>query len=217
MGYWIQYTDGTIETLTAVDLRLHIRRGLYNPDTLCTWIPFLVELNPFWQSKFSPLSSFPEFVDSLHAHFPNIIPNEAVLQARRDVSKRRSYPVTVALTTVMLLAFFLPWGQLLGEGVSGYTCGQIGSYANLVWLIPILASAVLIVALSAQDVPALRVACGGVPWLYLFYGVVRVGSDLFHVLAIGAYLTLLCGFLLLFAGPLQRWFSRPLAHIDGKV
>jgi hypothetical protein len=58
---------------------------------------------------------------------------------------------------------------------------------------------VFIFNLSQNDQRLIQVITGVVPWLGLLYGVSQVGKDLFHVLGIGAYLTLLAGLALVFA------------------
>lgn len=93
----------------------------------------------------------------------------------------------------LIASFFMPWAQMLGLGVSGYTLGRIGSYANLAWAIPILSATIVLVALRGGDTRVLAVITGLLPFVALIYGLTKAGPDLFHVLAIGAYLTLAGG------------------------
>lgn len=103
----------------------------------------------------------------------------------------------------MVAAFFMPWVQLFGGGLSGYQLGRLGSYGNWLWVIPILATTTISFSLSGRNNRIVGVICGIVPILAVLYLLVRLTSqagqrgsqDFFeiatHVLAIGAYLTLI--------------------------
>jgi branched-chain amino acid transport system permease protein len=96
----------------------------------------------------------------------------------------------------LVVFFFLPWAQLFGFGVSGYNLGQLGSYGNLAWLILVGGIATIAaIVLEADEALARMVAgvTGFLPWAGLLYGLSKVGTDLFQILSIGAYLTLLAG------------------------
>lgn len=93
----------------------------------------------------------------------------------------------------MIGFFFLPWGQLFGIGASGYNLSQFGSYGNWAWMIPILASITLFMAFSGSTNNVLPIVTGAAPFVGLAYGLLKVGGDIFHVLAIGAYLTFIAG------------------------
>ena len=103
----------------------------------------------------------------------------------------------------LLAAFFMPWVQLLGAGLSGYQIGNLGSYANFVWIIPILAGATVAVSLSGKDNRVVGGFAGIAPILALLYAFIRFCSEAGpnaagqiseiaqHVFSIGAYLTLI--------------------------
>ena len=93
----------------------------------------------------------------------------------------------------MIGFFFLPWGQLFGMTASGYNLSQFGSYGNWAWVIPILAGITLFAAFSGSTNAALPLITGTSPFVGLAYGLVKVGGDIFHILAIGAYLTIIAG------------------------
>ena len=97
----------------------------------------------------------------------------------------------------LIVSFFLPWVQVLGIGASGYNFSQLGSYGNLTWLIPISAGITLLLGLNGRDAKPLQWVTGLMPWALLAYALVEIGSDLFQGLAIGAYLSLLSGALLI--------------------
>ena len=99
---------------------------------------------------------------------------------------------------VMLAAFLMPWTQVFGFGGSGYQITKLGSYANFAWLVPASATAYLILAIAGSPQRHLAgIAAGLLPWVALLYGISKVTTDLFQVLAIGAYLTLIAAAVLL--------------------
>ena len=98
----------------------------------------------------------------------------------------------------IVVAFFLPWAQLFGFSASGYGVTKLGSYANLLWLIP--AAGLLALVLNLQASPHRTtggVIAGLMPWLALVFAVADVGNNLFHLLSIGAYVTLAASLTLL--------------------
>lgn len=98
-----------------------------------------------------------------------------------------------AVALGLIAYFFMAWAQVFGLGVSGYTIGRVGSYANLAWAIPILSAIVIRVGMMGGDTRVLAAITGALPFVGLIYGLTKAGSNLFHVLAIGAYLTLAGG------------------------
>ncbi len=102
----------------------------------------------------------------------------------------------------LLAAFFMPWVQLFGLGLSGYSLGKLGSYGNYAWVIPILAGATIWTSFSGANNRAVGILTGIVPLVAIFYGLVRIGGEggpeatdgilnlAGHVLAIGAWLTI---------------------------
>ncbi len=98
---------------------------------------------------------------------------------------------------VILVSFFLPWTQLLGLGLSGYDLAKLGSYANWVWVVPLSACFLLYHCIAGNSVVRAQYFAGIAPWLGLLYGLVKVGENLFHILSIGAYLTLIAASALL--------------------
>lgn len=112
-----------------------------------------------------------------------------------------SKPVLLAAIG-LLIAFFMPWFQLLGFNVSGYNLGSLGSYGNLVWAIPILAGATIWVSLTGRDNRTAGLLTGILPLAGILYGVARMTSEvggtpdqvlgiMMHLLSIGAYLTIM--------------------------
>lgn len=116
----------------------------------------------------------------------------------------------------MILFFFTPWAQLLGVSVSGYDLQKLGSYGNFAWLIPVSSGITIVAGLYGKSQTELAQLTGALPILGLVYGLVKVGSDLFHILAIGAYLTLLTGLALLFVTPRISGLGEELLGGNGR-
>lgn len=114
---------------------------------------------------------------------------------------RPSNPILV-LSVGILAAFFMPWFQLLGEGLSGYQLGKLGSYGNYAWIIPVLAGITIAVSLCGVSNRLIGVITGLVPIFGMIYAISRIsgemgprGSEQFfeaaqHIVTIGVYLTL---------------------------
>jgi Tfp pilus assembly protein PilE/uncharacterized membrane protein YecN with MAPEG domain len=96
----------------------------------------------------------------------------------------------------MIGSFFLPWVQLFGMSGSGYELSKFGSYGNLAWVIPIAAVVTLVTSLAGNDAKRPHIVTGLLPYAGLAYGLSQIGKELFHVLAIGVYLTLVAGVLM---------------------
>lgn len=115
------------------------------------------------------------------------------------------------LASALLAAFFMPWLQVLGAGLSGYEIGRLGSYGNYAWIVPILAGFTITVSLARQNNRLLGAITGIAPLVVLLYAVTRVAGEAGprgfgqlldvagHVLSIGAYLTIICSLGLLIA------------------
>jgi hypothetical protein len=84
------------------------------------------------------------------------------------MNQQSSKPILVCAFGI-LAAFFMPWLQFLGAGMSGYNLGQLGSYGNFVWVIPILAGATILASFSGGNNRAIGVITGVVPLAALVY------------------------------------------------
>lgn len=107
----------------------------------------------------------------------------------------------------LFISFFLPWGKLFFFTGSGYDLAiNLGGEAKLLWLIPIASIAVIAVAFYEGNTNTnslgkiSSIIAGVLPYIGLVYGLSQVGKDLFEVLAIGAYLALIIGFILILSG-----------------
>jgi len=115
----------------------------------------------------------------------------------------KSSKTVLACAFGLMLAFFMPWVQLFGFGMSGYNLGRLGSYGNYAWIIPILAGATIVLSFSGANNRTIGAISGIVPLGAILYGLVRIageaGSSVAngvleiagHVLSIGAWLTII--------------------------
>lgn len=97
----------------------------------------------------------------------------------------------------MLVGFFLPWAQLFGQGLSGFEIGKLGSYGNWAWTVPLGAGATLLLGYYRANQRPVAFIAGLLPLIGLVYALIKVGEDIFHIISIGAYITLIAGFVLL--------------------
>ncbi len=133
-------------------------------------------------------------------------------ESTRVANERGPVPSRAILvfSCIMLAAFFMPWFQLFGAGISGYNLGRLGSYGNLAWLVPVLAGVTIVTSLCNVDNRVPGIFTGLVPLVAVGYGVVRLTSAaddalelLGHVTSIGVYVTLICSVALLVAAGIQ--------------
>lgn len=120
------------------------------------------------------------------------------------MSTHSSSKPVLTLACCILGAFFMPWVQLFGFAASGYNLGQLGSYGNYAWIIPILSCATIITSLAGSDNRGIGALTGIVPIGAIAYGLIRLaaegGGDALNgiirmasqVLSIGAYVTIIC-------------------------
>lgn len=97
----------------------------------------------------------------------------------------------------MIGFFFLPWAQLGGMNGSGYEISKLGSYANWAWAVPVAAGLTVALSFVVNNAKPLSITTGLLPFIGLAYGLSKVGKDIFHVLAIGVYLTFVAGLLMI--------------------
>ena len=113
----------------------------------------------------------------------------------------------------MLIAFFLPWINLGGLfTVAGYnipnTLEGLGSFANafknsgakgvevpfyiyLVYLIPLLTIGIIILDLKGIETNSVSILAGALPIFTLVYFLVKNGFEIYQVMGIGAYITII--------------------------
>jgi hypothetical protein len=105
--------------------------------------------------------------------------------------------VRAATAGIILVSFFLPWGQLFGASASAFDATKLGSYANWLWLIPGLAAATIANELLHERFTVFPVLASIAPLYVLLFAADKSGGNVFHFFAIGAYLTFACAIALL--------------------
>jgi hypothetical protein len=105
-----------------------------------------------------------------------------------QISVSRGVLLRVSLSFVMLIAFFLPWFQMAGFGVSGYNFGQLGSYGNLAWILPLSAFVTILVSFAGnENVGRAAAAFTGMVPFFLVYAALMVTGAPFQLLSIGLF------------------------------
>jgi hypothetical protein len=95
------------------------------------------------------------------------------------------------------VSFFLPWAHILFASPSGFDLQKDGGGQLLLWLIPFFCVVTIVAGFAnASQHVAARIT-GVLPFLVGVYCYSQIKDDLFHVLAVGAYLSLFFGLLLL--------------------
>lgn len=101
---------------------------------------------------------------------------------------------------VIFMSIFLPWGQLMGFGLSGWDVIQLGSFGSLAGLIPLAALMALTLSVSpSRDVRMkVNIIAGALPTLGLLTVIQQLSRDILHVVGIGVYVAILAGWTLLY-------------------
>lgn len=117
----------------------------------------------------------------------------------------------------LIIFFFLPWFGAGPFSVSGYTLTTIPSVLNaassssgvrtdssigllyIVWLVPILSIITLALGLTGRSPRAMAIVTGVVTLLMFLFVFIAGGGDVFKVLGIGSYLTILAAIGLILA------------------
>jgi len=91
------------------------------------------------------------------------------------------------------VSFFLPWAQFWGANLSGFDLQKMGDEQRLLWLIPVFSVITILVGITKRSQKVVGEIAGVLPFLAGAYWYYKLGSDLFHILTFGAYLSLICG------------------------
>ena len=113
----------------------------------------------------------------------------------------------------MLIAFFLPWinvgGLISVEGYNIPNTLEVGAtianafkesgekgvdvpfYFYLVYLIPLLTIGIIILDYKGIETKLVSIFAGALPILTLIYFIVDIGFDVYKVMGIGAYITII--------------------------
>jgi len=131
-----------------------------------------------------------------------------------NLNVHSSTPVVVCAVG-LVAAFFLPWIRIFGVGISGYNLGQLDSYGNYAWIIPIVAGITIVLSFIEVDNRAVGAVAGIIPLGAILYALVRVGLDggieamkvalqlAWQAFSIGAWLTIVFGIAIIVAALVQ--------------
>jgi hypothetical protein len=91
------------------------------------------------------------------------------------------------------VSFFLPWAQFLGGNISGFDLQKTGDGQRLLLLIPICCAITFFAGITKRSQQIAGQITGALPFCVGIYWYNKIGSDLTHILAYGAYLSLIFG------------------------
>lgn len=96
------------------------------------------------------------------------------------------------------ICFFLPWAHIFLGNPSGFDLQKLGDEKKLLWLIPIFSVLTLIASVNRRTHQVIAQLTGILPYCASLYWYSKLGSDLFHVIAYGGYLSLIFGAVMFF-------------------
>ena len=92
------------------------------------------------------------------------------------------------------VSFFLPWAHFSdGSILSCFDLQKIDNPQKLLWSIPIFALITIVTGLTRRSQKIVGQLTGALPFGLIAYSYYKHGSDLFHILTYGAYLSLAFG------------------------
>jgi len=91
------------------------------------------------------------------------------------------------------VSFFLPWAQFFGANLSGFDLQKMGDEQRLLWLIPICCAITIFAGVTKHSQKIAGQLTGALPFCVGIYWYTKLGSDLFHILSYGAFLSLAFG------------------------
>jgi len=95
----------------------------------------------------------------------------------------------------LLICFFLPWINFI-VAISGLDLAKQGDRHLLFWLIPAFSALTLFAVFTKRSPKIIAQLTGALPFVALVYGYIKVGKDLFQMLMVGSYLSLVLGLVL---------------------
>jgi hypothetical protein len=137
-----------------------------------------------------------------------IMPDEITIKPKSESSTTPATPANqaVSLNRTQLVnlcavglgvSFFLPWAQFLGANISGFDLQKAGDEQRLLWLIPIFCAITIFAGITKRSQQIAGQLAGVLPFCVGGYWYSKLGSDLFHILTYGAFLSLAFGVALL--------------------
>jgi len=113
-------------------------------------------------------------------------------QGKQTVSLGRTHLVNFCAAGLGV-SFFLPWAHFFGVNLSGFDLQKMGDEQRLLWLIPIFCVITIFAGIAERGQQIAGQLTGVLPFCVGVYWYTKLGSDLFHILTYGAFLSLAFG------------------------
>src|SRR5712672_3584964 len=114
------------------------------------------------------------------------------VQENQSVSLGRTHLVNLCALGLGI-SFFLPWANVLFGTLTGFDLQKLGDEQRLLWLIPIFSAITIIAGVTKRSQQIAGQLTGTLPFMAGIYWYSKIGSDLFHILTYGGYLSLIFG------------------------
>lgn len=136
------------------------------------------------------------------------MPDEITVKPKSEFTPTNSGPENqpVSLNRAQLVnlcalglgvSFFLPWVQFFGANLSGFDLQKAGDEQRLLWIIPVFCAITIFAGITKRSQQIAGQLTGVLPFCVGGYWYSKLGSDLFHILTYGAFLSLAFGVALL--------------------
>jgi len=130
------------------------------------------------------------------------MPDEITIKPKSESTTTVPENQTVSLGRTQLVnlcalglgvSFFLPWAHVFFGSPSGFDLQKLGAEQRLLWLIPIFSAITIIAGVTKRSQQIAGQLTGTLPFMAGIYWYSKIGSDLFHILTYGGYLSLIFG------------------------
>ena len=128
------------------------------------------------------------------------MPDEINVRPKSESAASPPENQTVSLTRSQLtnlcaaglgVSFFLPWAQFFGGNISGFDLQKAGDEQRLLWAIPVFCVITIFAGLTKRNQQIAGQLTGALPYIVGVYWYMKLKDDFFHVLAYGAFLSLI--------------------------
>src|SRR5690606_24822879 len=93
------------------------------------------------------------------------------------MNKTTASRAVLVFACCIFAGFFMPWIQVLGFATSGYDLGNLGSYGNYAWIVPLLSATTIIVSLFGIDNRPIGLATGAILLAFIGYGILHLTAE----------------------------------------
>jgi hypothetical protein len=130
------------------------------------------------------------------------MPDEITITPKSEPTPAAPDNQTISLSRTQLVnlcalglgvSFFLPWARIFGASLSGFDLQKLGDEQRLLWLIPIFCAITIFAGITKRSQAIAGRLTGAFPFVVGIYWYHKIGSDLFHILTYGAFLSLIFG------------------------